>query len=318
MNTQLSRRAFLGTASLGLAAALAAPAARAAAAQPASPKGFGLAKRVVLLSLDGIRADGYRTARTPNLDRLFARGTLSLTTDVESITVTLPSWSTILTGYTSEQHGIKNNNWTHTSGAAATIERDPQGYIPSVFSRLKAQIPGMKTAFYWNWQALINPYNPADFDETAFEANDGYTGNCAKALAFLKANRDNPALVFLYDVHTDHAGHNHSWMSRAYLTAIEESDAAFGVLLRGLAEAGLLAGTHFLLLSDHGGHGGGHGTRLPTDTIVPWGLVGPGIRKGLCLRGAGTEDTSPVLMHLFGAADVPAEWTGKVREELFV
>ena len=318
MNTQLSRRAFLGTASLGLAAALAAPAARAAAAQPALPKGFGLAKRVVLLALDGIRADGYRAARTPNLDRLFARGAFSLSTEVESITVTLPSWSTILTGYTSAQHGIKNNNWTHASDAAATIARDAQGYVPSVFTRLKAQIPGMKTAFYWNWGNLINTYNPADFDETAFEENDGYVGNCAKALAFLKANRDNPALVFLYDVHTDHAGHSHQWMSTQYITAIEESDAAFGVFLRGLAEAGLLAGTHFLFLSDHGGHGTGHGTRQPTDTIVPWGIAGPGIRKGHTLRANNTVNTSPVLLRLFGAAETPAEWTGTVPNELFV
>ena len=318
MNTQLSRRAFLGTASLGLAAALAAPAARAAAAQPASPKGFGLAKRVVLLSLDGIRADGYRTARTPNLDRLFARGVFSLTTRDVMPTVTLPNWTTILTGYTPEQHGIQDNNWTAASDAPATIDRDAQGYIPSVFTALKRQVPDIKTAFYWNWQALVNPYNPADFDETAFEANDGYRENCAKALAFLKANRDNPALVFLYDVHTDHAGHNHSWMSPAYLTAIEESDAAFGVFLRGLAEAGLLADTHFLFLSDHGGHGTGHGSDIPEDRIVPWGLVGPGIRKGHVLRDNHTVNTSPVLMRLFGAAETPAQWTGTVPEELFV
>ena len=161
--------------------------------------------RVVLLSLDGIRPDGLRQARTPNLDRLFARGTFSDTTRDVMPSVTLPNWTTILSGCGPEQHGVTANDWDRASPDLPCVAGSG-GYVPSVFSVLKAQIPGVRTAFYWNWEPLIGPYDPASFDESAFEENDGYEGNCAKALAFLKANRDAPTLVFLYDVHTDHAG----------------------------------------------------------------------------------------------------------------
>ena len=272
--------------------------------------------RVVLLSLDGIRPDGLRQARTPNLDRLFARGVFSDTTRDVMPSVTLPNWTTILTGCGPEQHGVTANDWDRASPDLPCVAGAAGGYVPSVFSELKAQIPGVRTAFYWNWEPLIGPYDPASLDESAFEENDGYEGNCAKALAFLVANRDAPTLVFLYDVHTDHAGHNHGWMSAPYITAIEEADAAFGRLLFGLARAGLLASTHFLFLTDHGGHGTGHGSDIPEDMIVPWGIVGPGIRKGRELALNDTVNTAPTILRLFGATP-PAHWTGRVPEELF-
>lgn len=307
-----SRRDFLR---LGALAGVvgAATLARGAAA----PKGMALAKRVVLLSLDGIRTDGLRQARTPRLDALFAKGVFSNSTRDVMPSVTLPNWTSLLTGCGPEQHGVNGNGWNRSAPSLPSVARDAEGYIPSVFSELKRQIPGMKTAFYWNWQPLINPYNPASFDEAAFEENDGYEGNCAKALAFLKANRESPTLVFLYDVHTDHAGHKHAWMSPEYITAIEESDAAFGKVLDGLEAEGMLADTHFLFLTDHGGKGYNHGGVSPEEMVVPWGIVGPGIRQGHDLALNDTVNTAPILLRLFGAAETPAHWTGRVPEEIF-
>lgn len=308
-----SRRGFLGAAALG-AAGLAAPAARAAAP---GAKGAGLAKRVVLLSLDGIRTDGLQQAKTPNLDALFAKGAFSNSTRDVMPSVTLPNWTSLLTGCGPEQHGVTDNGWNRAKPRLASVARDGEGYVTSVFTELKRQIPGMKTAFYWNWKPLIGPYNPKSFDEASFEENDGYKGNCAKALAFLKANRDNPTVVFLYDVHTDHAGHAHKWMSPQYIKAIEESDAAFGEVIDGLKAAGLFESTHFVFLTDHGGVGHGHGGVSPEEMVVPWGVVGPGIRQGHDLTLNDTVNTSPLLLRLFGAKETPAHWTGKVPEAVF-
>ena len=315
MSVSASRRDFLRLSALAGAAgaALGAP----GLARAAGAAGGGLARRVVLLSLDGIRPDGLKEAKTPNLDALFADGVFSNTTRDVMPSVTLPNWTSILTGCGPEQHGVTSNGWDRAKPALASVARAAGGYVPSVFSELKRQIDGMRTAFYWNWKPLIGPYDPTSFDESAFEENDGYKGNCAKALAFLKANRDAPTLVFLYDVHTDHAGHGHGWMSEPYIKSIEEADAAFGTVIQGLKDAGLFKGTHFLFLTDHGGHGKGHGSAIPEDMIVPWGIVGPGIRKGHELTLNDTVNTSPTLLRLFGASETPAHWTGRVPEEIF-
>ena len=56
------------------------------------------AKRVVLIALDGISVNGFKTARTPCLDELLSQGALSLETRVVMPSVTLPNWTSHLTG----------------------------------------------------------------------------------------------------------------------------------------------------------------------------------------------------------------------------
>lgn len=309
-----SRRGFLAGAGLAGAAVLGGCAV--VPGGKAAPKGSGLAKRVVLISLDGIRTDGLKQAKTPNLDALFAEGAFSNSTRDVMPSVTLPNWTSILCGVGPEQHGVTDNGWTSQKHRLEAVSRDEKGYLPSVFSELKRQVPQAKTAFYWNWKPLINPYNPATLDEASFEANDGFKGNYDKAFRFLEANRDQPTLVFLYDVHTDHAGHAHKWMSPEYIRSIEEADAAVGELVKRLKAANLFADTHFLFLTDHGGVGHGHGGVSPAEMIVPWGIVGPGVRKGFDLRVNDTVNTAPTILRLFGA-QAPACWTGRVAEAVF-
>ena len=67
------------------------------------------AKRIVLISLDGICVDGYLKAKTPNLDALMAEGSLSLDTRVVMPSVTLPNWTSHLCGSGPEQHGVVDN-----------------------------------------------------------------------------------------------------------------------------------------------------------------------------------------------------------------
>lgn len=69
------------------------------------------AKRVVMIALDGISVPGFTTAHTPNLDNLLAQGALSLTTRVVMPSVTLPNWTSHLTGSGPEQHGVVDNGW---------------------------------------------------------------------------------------------------------------------------------------------------------------------------------------------------------------
>ena len=39
--------------------------------------------------------------------------------------------------------------------------------------------------------------------------NDAYAPNYEQALRFIARHKASPTLVFLYSVHTDHAGHAH-------------------------------------------------------------------------------------------------------------
>lgn len=275
------------------------------------------AKRIVLISLDGICVDGFLKAKTPNLDALLAEGSLSLDTRVVMPSVTLPNWTSHLTGSGPEQHGVVDNSWEISKFILPAIETDSEGYYPSVFKVLKKALPQVKTAFYYNWINLFYPYNKQYLDEVNYLEEDAYVPNYEKALSFLKENRKHPTLVFLYSVHTDHAGHKYKWMSPEYIKSIEEADVEIGRFIDKMKQEGLYNDTHFMFLTDHGGINYGHGGVSTNEMIVPWGITGPGIKKGFKITEANnTVNTAATILHLFKVKQ-PLSWTGEVIESIF-
>jgi len=182
-----SRRTFFKQ---GLAGALALGSASLPVSAAAMTDGVGKAKakRVVLISLDGICVEGFLKARTPNLEALLADGSLSLDTRVVMPSVTLPNWTSHLTGSGPEQHGVVDNSWEISKFKLPAIHTDSDGYYPSVFKILKDAVPQMKTAFYYNWINLFYPYNKKYLDEVSYLEQDAYVPNYEKAFSFLKAN----------------------------------------------------------------------------------------------------------------------------------
>ncbi|WP_316789720.1 ectonucleotide pyrophosphatase/phosphodiesterase [Pedobacter frigoris] len=276
------------------------------------------ATRVLIIGLDGFSTEGFKTAKHPNLDKMIADGVLSLTTRPVMPSVTLPNWTSHMTGSGPEEHGITANDWTLQKHTLTSIETDQDGYYPSIFKVLKDNMSNIKTAYYYNWKELINPINKKYLDEINFEEKDEYSVNYAKAHDFLLKNKKNPTLVFLYSVHTDHAGHGYGWMSPPYIKAIEDADVAIGALLDKLKADDLYKDTHFLLITDHGGINKGHGGVTMNEMQVPWAITGPKIKtKGLITEFNSNKNTALVLAKIFGVKEIPASWTGKIPDSIF-
>lgn len=271
-------------------------------------------QRVVIIGLDGFSVEGFKTAKHPNLDSMIAEGVLSLTTRPVMPSVTLPNWTSHLTGSGPEEHGVTANNWTLEKHPLDAVEKDKDGYYPSIFKLLKDNVKGVKTAFYYNWAELVNSMNKSYIDEVSFEAEDRYVGNYQKAFDFLVKNKQDPTLVFLYSAHTDHAGHNHKWMSPQYISSIESADTAIGAFLSKLKFENLYDGTHFILITDHGGDPKtGHGGVSMEEMQVPWAIKGPQIKElGLTEMYNSNKNTALVIAKIFGVrkTNIPGSWTG--------
>jgi len=275
-------------------------------------------KSVLIIGLDGFSAEGFKAAKHPNLDRLFADGILSLSTRPVMPSITLPNWTSHLTGSGPEEHGVTANDWTLEKHPLKALQTDAEGYYPSIFKVLKAEYPNAKTAYYYNWKELIYPINKKYLDEVYFEAQDQYKQSYAKAFDFLQRNRSNPTLVYLYSVHTDHAGHGFGWMGPEYIKAIEDADVEIGILVEKLKSAGLYQKMHILLITDHGGIKKGHGGVSAAEMEVPWAITGPKVRKGgLTTSFNSNKNTSLVLAKIFGLKKLPAVWTGTIPEGVF-
>lgn len=275
-------------------------------------------KRVVIIGLDGFSAEGFKAIKHPHIDKMVADGVLSLTTRPVMPSVTLPNWTSHLTGSGPEEHGVTNNAWTVQKHELQAIETDQDGYYPSIFKVLKEKDPQTKIGYYYNWAELINSINKKYLDEISFEENDGYVSNYQKAFDFVVKHKDEPTLVFLYNVSTDHAGHKYKWMSPEYIKAVEEADIAIGDLLDKLKNAKLYTSTHFILMTDHGGIGNGHGGTSMNEMQVPWAITGPQIKKlGLIADYNSNKNTALVIAHIFGCKELPKSWTGVAIKSIF-
>ena len=280
-------------------------------------KMFGKAKRVIIMTFDGIRVDGLAQAKTPNIDSLIAGGSASFTTRDVMPSITLPNYTSHLTGAGPEVHGVTSNGWKVDDYKLSAIEKDEDGYFPSVFKVLKESVPGIKTAYYWNWMPLINGMNPKYFDDKLSSSDEGYPALYDRAIEFIRSNRSQKMFMFLYNVHTDHVGHTFEWMSPEYIKSIEEGDAQIGRMIDFLKSEGLYDGTHLMFITDHGGIGKNHGGISPEEMIVPWIIKGPGIKEGFTITEPNnTVNTASTVLRLFGA-EQPLCWTGEVPESIF-
>lgn len=315
----ISRRSFCKT---GLAAGAALTAAAINplgldAKNKKSKKKGGNARRVLILSFDGIRIDGLAQAKTPYIDALIASGAASMKTRDVMPSVTLPNYTSHLLGAGPEVHGVANNNWLVDKHPLDAVEMDEDGYFPNVFKVVKDNVPGIKTAFFWNWLPLINPHNQKFFDRKVSADDNKFEYLCDEAIKWLKETKDSPSLTFLYNVWTDHVGHSHKWMSPEYIKSIEESDAQIGKVIDFLKAEGMYEDTHILFTSDHGGVGNGHGGVSPEEMTVPWIWVGPGIKKGFTIdEPNNTVNTASTVLHLFGV-EQPLCWTGEVPMSIY-
>lgn len=272
--------------------------------------------QVLLISLDGISTEGLLAAHTPNIDKLMKEGAWSYNVRNVIPSNTLPNWTSMLCGSGPERHGVIDNGWTVDKPKLESMSKDADGYYPSIFKVLKEQRPDALTAYYWNWKPLINAMNPKYMDESQYLDKDAYIPYYERAFEFMNANRDKSWLTFLYDVHTDHAGHGHKWMSPEYIKSIEDVDVQIGILINKLKTAGMYENMYTFFLTDHGGINYGHGGYSPNEMNIPFSIRGKGIKQGEIKDVYFTVNTASMIARLFRLQQ-PQEWAGNVVESIF-
>ena len=119
-----------------------------------------------------------------------------------------------------------------------------------------------------------------------------------------------PNLLFVHIADTDFAGHTWGWMGYLYGRAVRAADRAVARVLATADRAFGRGGYTVILTADHGGHGRGHGSDDPRDTLIPWIIWGEGVRGGAPLdRDPHTMDTAATALWLL-AVPIPANWAG--------
>lgn len=263
---------------------------------PIAAEAPGPDRRVMIVSIDGLRPDLALRADMPTIRDLMKRGSYSFWAVTTDVAVTLPSHVSMLTGVPPQRHQITWNVDTapdHSPAAPA---------YPTLFELAKKA--GYTTALVsgkTKFRILLKPQS-VDWSFVA-SAIDSEVANQAIDII----DRHQPQVLFVHFPFTDAAGHRYGWGSDLQLEAIENADKQLGRVIDALHQANRLEATLIILSADHGGAGYSHGGLDARSRHIPWIAAGPKVnadydmtrRAEVAIR---TEDTFATAADFLGLA----------------
>ena len=252
-------------------------------------------KKVILVSVDGMRPDGFTSCGNPFTEEMMKLGSYTLEAKTVMPSVTLPCHTSLFLGVPPERHGTVTNSYV-----------TPVHPVTGLFEKI-AQAGG-ENAMYYGWEPLRDVARPGSLRYAEFihsysaDATDGLLTDAA----LRRLRSDRPDFLFLYMVETDEkGGHDSGWMTPTYLSYVS---AAVDNIRRVYEEFG--EEYTIIVTADHGGHDRSHGTAMPEDTTIPMFFIGKDFTPGKALEGVTILDIAPTVTAVMGIP-APREWEGR-------
>lgn len=252
--------------------------------------------KVLLVLVDGMRPDALNAQKTAQ--KILARSCYATEAKTVMPSVTLPCHMSLFHSVEPSRHGTTTNVYMPQV-------RPVKGLCELLCEHKK------KSAFFYNWSELRDLARPGSLSVAQFFKGKtfGYdVANDRVTDAAIESLRENTMdFTFVYLGFTDAAGHNHGWMSKEYMAAIDNSWNNIERLIEALPEGEDYA---VIITADHGGHDRCHGTEMPEDMTIPLILMGAPFPSGSALSEASILDIAPTIAHLLGV-EKDEEWEGK-------
>ena len=214
---------------------------------------------LILISIDGFRADFLDKYDTPNLDRLVSDGVVASDGMIPVFpTLTFPNHYTIATGLYPANNGIISNTMYDEPTDSWFRISDREAVGNSMWWEgepiwVTAEKQGLTAATFF-WVGSEAPVQ--DIQPTYWHQFDGSIPGDVRVDAVLewldKPDDKRPEFISLYFEDVDGAIHGNGVDSEEAEEAIARVDSYIGLLLDGLLKRGLQDKTDILVVSDHG------------------------------------------------------------------
>jgi Glycosyl transferase family 2/Sulfatase len=231
-----------------------------------------LARRVYVIVVDGCNRGRLWQAHTPVIDRLAREGTEYLAVEPAYPARTVVCFSSMLTGATPDEHGMRSN-FVARLGVRAE----------SVFDVLerhgrRGRLVGIAH--------LLDPFGEDVVRSVTSVQPTGRIDHSLSAEARRVVDEEDPDLLVLQLLAADQLGHVRGVRNTEYLEQLAETDRRVGDFVAFLDERGKLDGATVVLMADHGqGRGiGGHGHLDWGESPVPFVVWGEGAVPGATSR----------------------------------
>ena len=281
-------------------------------------RGSARAGHVFIVSIDGGKPAVISRSTMPVLQRLAAEGSSTWTASTVFPSLTLPAHASMLTGVMPAKHKIFWNSWEPSAGVVG---------VPTVFSEAKAA--GYGTAMFVGKEKFLHLVRSGSVDCFSYHRDRSHevvkpiagTNQLERSLSvaarivaedasnYIRTNK--PNLCFIHFTDPDDTGHQYGWGSPEQIRAFGEVDAALGLVLKAIEDAGIVSESVVIVTADHGGHGKEHGLNIPEDMMIPWIVWGKHVSRGITINvPVSTCDTAATALWLLGIA-LPDSFDGK-------
>lgn len=253
-------------------------------------------KKVILMSIDGMRPDGLMQCGSDAVAWLKERATYTFDAQTVLPSVTLPCHMSLFYGVAPTRHGILSNTFV------------PQVHtVTGLFEKIAAM--GGVSASFIGWEPMrdVCPAGKSKYMIyiNAYEAESADTLLTDAALRLIGERK--PDFVYLYQVDTDEkGGHDNGWMSAEYLRRVR-------IAIENAKRVVETYGDDYtvIITADHGGHDRMHGTDRAEDTTIPMFFIGEEFARGKELHGVSILDIAPTIARVMGLLP-EKEWEGRV------
>lgn len=272
---------------------------------------FNNTQQVVLISVDGLRADTVNSEHMPLLDKRLKRGAYySLKARNVMPSNTLPNHASMLSGLDPSHHHVLFN---HDLLVRQLRFREPDFALPTLFSVVKSE--GGSVAAFVSKNKLSYLFDKAPLDYLHIEANTDIEhymqGESSRSLidAYMQTVPDNRyTFTFFHFREADTVGHEFAWMSNEYLQTVKVVDHQLDRLLSFIWRPN----TAIVITSDHGGFENHHKADIPQNRTIPWLMLLPGRSGGKMLTfPVSVVDTAPTIAWMLGL-----KWPGQMQGKI--
>ncbi len=253
-------------------------------------------ERVVLISLDGMHT--RLVDEMPNMRQLFKEGSYTLKARVPTQATTAPSHAALFTGADPEVSGVTTEPKKHEAiGNDARVHGVAFRWKPlkieeTLFTAVEKTGRGVRA--YVEKGKLVGLLR-ADGTETGIVAKNSIDKLAVDDCKAFKGA--SVGLIILHFKMIDGAGHEVGWLTPEQYKEAKIIDTKLGRIRDCIAEADARDGhaTTLIVTADHGGTPGlkkGHSANNDNNRLVPWVIVGPGIKMDHEIKGR--DDLYPI------------------------
>lgn len=273
-------------------------------------------KHVIMIGFDGMSANSIKNGvEMPTYRSMMKNGAYTIKNRSILPSSSAANWASLFMGSSPEQHGF--NTWGSQKPDFPSRELTENNLYPDIFYLIRQVKPEAELGLIYEWGGIYYLADKKSINkiEQANISDKDINSALAPVTDYI-ANKKPAFSAIIFD-QPDGAGHSKGWESDEYYDMLNHLDNALKTIVQTVEDAGMMDETIFVLVSDHGGTGTGHGGPTLDEMETPLVFYGKGIKSDFEIpESTMVYDIGSTIGYMFGV-NQPQVWIGRPIMSIF-